>query len=460
MDITQFQVTLGTDLKPYSDTISLARCRIFYKGFNRNGGYITDEFADQLLSTIAYAPIKGIYSIDDYEDHGEKNSDGRIYGVVPKDYNLAWEDVVDEDGVMRTYATVDVLLYTALYEEANEITGKAQSMELFPPSIKGDWKILNGKKVFVYTAASFFGLQVLGEDVEPCFEGASFYSLQNSFKELIDKLEQYSMKKEEIKQMDLSKFKLSDDDKFEILFYKLNPNYTEEGNYQLDVWIMSVYDNYALVQTGYKTYERVYYTKNDETNEVMIGDREECFIVDVTDAEYKALQFIQNSNGNFENVDKVYTKGVESEEKISDFEQKIVDLENDKSTLTTERDELNGKVEEFTRLNSTLNETVETLNAQADEAKATIETLEAFKLSVETAKKNAVIEKYSKQLSDEVTKSYQEKLSDYTVESLEKELAFELVKTNPALFTAASGFVPKPQETKWKILDQYENKNK
>jgi hypothetical protein len=124
--ITDFPVTLYGNLEKYSETISKGRCRIFYKYGNRNGTYITDEFAEKLLASVPYAPVKGIYDEydEDYTDHGAKRSDGRIYGIVPAEPNVTWEDHEDDDGVVRTYACVDVLIYTGIYTEANEIIGK------------------------------------------------------------------------------------------------------------------------------------------------------------------------------------------------------------------------------------------------------------------------------------------------------------------------------------------------
>ena len=89
-----FPVVLFGKLEPINETISKGRCRIFYKGPNRNGSYITDRFAEKLLKSLPYTPIKGIYDqyASDYEDHGEKNSDGRIYGIVPENPNVTWEE--------------------------------------------------------------------------------------------------------------------------------------------------------------------------------------------------------------------------------------------------------------------------------------------------------------------------------------------------------------------------------
>lgn len=184
----EFPVTVYGNLEKYNETISKGRCRIFYKYGNRNGTYITDEFADILLSSIPYAPVKGIYEGDegDYTDHGTARSQGRIYGIVPENPNITWEDHEDEDGVVRTYACVDVLIFTGLYTEASTIIGKSQSMEIYPPSIKGAWKIINGKKYYVFESGHFLGLQVLGDTIEPCFEGAAFFALYQDLKKMVD----------------------------------------------------------------------------------------------------------------------------------------------------------------------------------------------------------------------------------------------------------------------------------
>ena len=67
----EFPVTVYGQLEKYNDVLSKARVRIFYKYENRNGTYITDEFAEHLLSTLSYAPVKGIYNGEDYTDHGQ-----------------------------------------------------------------------------------------------------------------------------------------------------------------------------------------------------------------------------------------------------------------------------------------------------------------------------------------------------------------------------------------------------
>jgi hypothetical protein len=120
-------VTLYGELEPYNEVLSKCRVRIFYRGLNRNRTYISEDFAQQLINSLPYTPIKGIFDSDevDFKDHGKKNNEGRIYGVVMADPNFAWEEHEDCDGVVRKYACADVLLYTALYSEAKLIPGSS-----------------------------------------------------------------------------------------------------------------------------------------------------------------------------------------------------------------------------------------------------------------------------------------------------------------------------------------------
>lgn len=472
-NISSFPVTIYGDLSKYNDVISKGRCRIFYKYDNRNGTYITDEFADKLLNTIAYAPIKGIYSEEeeDYEDHGLERDSGRIYGVVPKDYNLAWEEHLDEDGILRTYACVDVLLYTAIYEEASEIIGKSQSMELYDKSIVGKWEFINGKKFFVYEDACFLGLQVLGDSVEPCFEGAAFYNLYNSFSEFMKILEEKELHIEDKKQggnlMFKINFKLSDNQKFEAIWSLLNPNFTEEGGYEVDYSIYEIYDNYAVVK-NYKEniYERVEYVKDDASDSITLGKKRRCYILDVTEEEKIALEALQKINsGNYEKIDEkvaeAFSKNEEFEEKINSLEEEVVNFETKKeefektiSTLEIEKDKANANFESS-------KEAISQLEYELKELKENKEALESFKAGVELKNKQAILDSYSNILSAEILDKYSEKLSEFEEESLDKELAYELKKANPAFYTVSKpGYVPKdePRDGLEELLMKYSKK--
>lgn len=423
MNKFEFPVTIYGNLEKYNDVTSKARCRIFYKYGNRNGTYITDEFAEKLLSTIAYAPVKGIFEYDDYTDHGTRRSEGRIYGIVPENYNLTWEAHVDEDGVERTYACVDVIIFTALYKEANDIIGKSQSMELYEPSLQYHKQIIEGQQYIVFDAGCFLGLQVLGDEVEPCFEGAAFFSLRENIEQAISKIQEltntFTKKggKEEVK----VNFKLSDGDKYEQIFDLLNTNFNEEGNWTVTYGIGEIYDDYALVYNlETKEVFRAYYQKGEDT--VTLGDMKKVYVIDVTEEEKVTVDTLRRLNGEtYEKVEPVLESAKENFEKISELEGKKVELENSVSTLNTEKSAL----EEKFNLSQGENEIL----------KNEIEALKSYKLGIEKEQKESVLSEYENQLSDEILNSYKEKINEYSVIDLDKELAYELKKANISAFT-------------------------
>ena len=435
--IKEFPVTIYGNLKELNPVLSKARCRIFYKYENRNGTYITDEFAQKLISSLPYTPVKGIYDNfdEDYTDHGLKRDLGRIYGIVPENPNFSWEKHLDEDEIEREYACCDVYIFTALYEEASQIVGKSQSMELYPPSIKGDWAIINGKKLFKFEDGCFLGLQILGDDVEPCFEGAAFFTFYNDLKNAIKKLERYSLDsniKGGKSEMTKLNFKLSDSQKHDAIWVLLNDKYTEESNWEVSYTILDIYDDYALVysyEAG--SYERVYYTKNDETDSVELGARKKCYVIDITEEEKTALEALRAFNGGtYEKIDENIQEINTIKQQNSEFSTKIEELNNTVSTLTTERDT---SVENYN-------------NAQAQISTLTneLETLKDYKNSVETQEKEQVIASYSELLNNEILDSYKSKISEYSsATELDKELAYELKKTNLEVFTKTPQYLPK-----------------
>lgn len=176
---TNFVATVYGNLVPLNNSaLSKARLKIFYKGMNRNGSYINEEIAEKLISTLPGTPVVGYYDSDkdDFLGHVSPESN-RAYGFVPEEMNFKWEMFLDPDGVYRTYACTDIILWTGRYPIASKIVGKSHSMELNPDTVEGEWVEHDDEYYFEFTNAEFFGLCVLGEEYEPCFEGSSFYEL-------------------------------------------------------------------------------------------------------------------------------------------------------------------------------------------------------------------------------------------------------------------------------------------
>ena len=74
----RLDISLYGDMTKVNDITSKCRVRIFYKGLNRNRTFISEEFANKLIASLPYVPIKGIFDKDDvdYTAHGWKNSAG------------------------------------------------------------------------------------------------------------------------------------------------------------------------------------------------------------------------------------------------------------------------------------------------------------------------------------------------------------------------------------------------
>lgn len=414
----------------FNEISSKGRARIFYKGKNRNGTYITDEFAEKLVSTLPYTPVKGIWDEEksDFLDHGTSRTQGKIYGVVLADPNFAWEEHEDEDGVIRTYGCADVMIYDEIYPEAKEILGKALSMELHPKKSRGAWTSIDGERYYQFYDGAFAGLQALGDDVTPCFEGAQFFSLLKDLQELYIKIQEYNLSTGGKSAMSKLNFKLSDSEKFDIIWQAINPNYTEEGEWAINACVCEVYDGYALCY-DYEAgeYFRQCYEKNEDN--VVVGERVKCFILDVSEEEYAALNALRAMNGEtFAKVDEAFS---------------TLQSENDNYSNTVA--ENNTTIEQLNASLTTLNETVESVKSELEVANSNLETanteleaLKDYKYQIEKSAKEEVINKYAAKLSDEVVETYTANIDNYTITDLEKDLSYELVKATPSLFTLQS----------------------
>lgn len=440
---TTLDVSLFGQPEQITNTLSKCRVRIFYKGMNRNRTFISEDFANQLIASLPYAPVKGIFDKDtlDYEDHGEDNTDGRIYGLVMADPNFAWEDYKDEDGVVRTYACADVLLYTGLYSEAKLIPRKSQSMEIYRKTLQGEWRIGEDKQPYYYfLSGELVGLQSLGDDVEPCFEGAAFFTKANidELKTLMAEIEKFT-KKEEKNKMDKALFRISDDEKADILFNLINPNFNEEGNWEFNGFVTKVYDDYALCMNK-NGYSRVYYTKDGDN--ITLGKSVPVKIVDVTENEYTALETIKAVGGTYEATQEKYEDTMEKIGALeTEFNTTKTSLEEQITTLETTKTEYENKISEqettisdFTsKIKVLKNEKVELENKVSDITNEN-KSLVAFKKAVETNQKKAILAKYDQYLSESAIADFNNKIDDFSVEDFKKEVCTAAVESDPAIF--------------------------
>ena len=124
-------------LLPTSDPeLFLGKVRAFYKYSNRNGSYITDSYAEKLAKSAYNKPVIGYYDVyqQDFQGH-EGPEKAKAYGfVIPN--SLTWTDHLDEDGITRSYATYEILVWAKYWEEASKLFTKTQSMEIDPETVR------------------------------------------------------------------------------------------------------------------------------------------------------------------------------------------------------------------------------------------------------------------------------------------------------------------------------------
>lgn len=183
------------NLQPLDINPLMSKCeiKVLYIGENRNHSFITKDVATEMSKTLRGAPIVGYYKEEnqDFRDHGDQiiiDEKGiqfkcltKPYGFVSPDAKVWFQKFEDTDGfgnkIVREYLMTTGFLWTGQFEEAKLATeqGRPHSMELDKDTLDGYWsENVNTKmELFIVNDAIFSKLCILGDDVEPCFEGSS-----------------------------------------------------------------------------------------------------------------------------------------------------------------------------------------------------------------------------------------------------------------------------------------------
>ena len=183
-------------VKEISPLVGKGMCKVCYVGqdANRNGTVITKELATEMGSKLPGSPVVGFFDEEDRDFKGHereiivKNGKFEVlditrpYGFVPTDANV-WFEKYDDEGTIHEYLCCDVYIWTGVYPESQRILdrGNNQSMEI--REISGFWTNddKTNARIFIYNEALIEKLCILGENVEPCFEGASITKPENQF---------------------------------------------------------------------------------------------------------------------------------------------------------------------------------------------------------------------------------------------------------------------------------------
>lgn len=188
--------------------VSQCQIKVLYVGENRNGTVISKAVAAEMGKKLPGSPIVGYYNKEDQDFEGHNKDiewNGETYDIIDmtKPYGFIGENAhvwfqkfQDEDGVIRDYLLTEGYIWSGIYPESQRIIDKGnnQSMELDKDTLQGNWGISNKNngRVFIINDATITKLCILGENFEPCFEGAQItgsaqfgeYSLQNDLSKL------------------------------------------------------------------------------------------------------------------------------------------------------------------------------------------------------------------------------------------------------------------------------------
>lgn len=391
------------NLQPLEINPLMSKCeiKVLYVGENRNHSYITKEVAADMAKTLRGAPIVGYYKEDkeDFADHGEQvifddegikfNCLTKPYGFVAPDAKVWFQEFEDTDDfgnkITREYLMTTGYLWTGQYEEAKRVIekGNGQSMELDEDTLDGHWSTdsKSGMDFFIINDAIFSKLCILGEDVEPCFEGASVTAPQVS--------RSFTKVDENFKQ---TLFTMMQDLKFAL-----------EGGKDMELE-EKVTNEEEITEAAEEVVEE------NETEEVIENEdsieTETTSIEEAPAAEYEAEEAEEGETPS-EEIDEPAEEKETEETTEPEVEAEEAEIEEEEVAEESEPETVS--VEEYSAL------------------KAKYEELLTFKNAIEKEKKENLINSFW-MLSDEDKKDVKENIDNYSLDDIEAKLSIICVR--------------------------------
>lgn len=378
------------DIQEFAHSSLISKCAIkvcyVQDTPNRNNTVITKEVAKQMAPSLRGAAIVGYYDEEaqDFAGHERElvfDEDGnprlkeltRPYGFVDINADVWFQHFQDSDGVVREYLCTEGYIWTGAYPESQRILekGNNQSMELSEKNLSGSWANCNksGNRFFIINEAIIEKLCILGENVEPCFEGAQ---IKNTF--------------------------------------SLEDQFAEFRNVM-----------FSLISEIKKTLKGGVEDMNEEIKDVVITE-EETILEEVEYAKKDDEKETEEEPGKEEKTseedeEKEETSEEEDKKKKPEYSldeiPEYVELLNKYAALETERDNLQTAI-------AMSNTTLDTLNAE-------IATLREFKLAKEREEKQAMINSFY-MLSAEDKQDVIENIDNYSLNDIEAKLAVICVR--------------------------------
>ena len=390
--------------------VSKCEIKVLYVGENRNRSFISKEVAIEMAQTLPGCPIVGYYieNKEDFGDHGEQiiiDGEGvkfkkltKPYGFIAPDSKIWFQEFQDTDEfgntTIREYLMTEGYLWTGQYEECKRVidNGNPQSMELDEKTLKGHWSTNTNKGVefFIINDAMFSKLCILGEDVEPCFEGAS------------------------VTAPDISS-KFSKDDSFiPSLFSMIEQLKTtlQEGGYIMDGQTTQAVEETVVTEEVKDTEFQVIEGATEEAAEVEETVVEENF----SEIKDNVIETVMDEN---QDTIEEFKKAEEDEKSEEKEEDKKTSEDEDEETFKCGKDDK----EKYSLLEEELSE----LKNQYALLEAEVQELRNFKAEAEDAQKDEMINSFC-MLSDEDKADVIENKSKYSLDEIEAKLSVICVR--------------------------------
>lgn len=405
------------NLAPNAINPNVSQCeiKVLYLGKNRNGFYIDRAAAESMAETLPGTPIVGAYhkDIDDFGDHGNiiHIENGEIsfscatvpYGFVAPDAKVWFQNFTDTDEfdnkIERTYLMTTGYLWVGQYPEIERCLseGMGQSMEL--DDMDGHWATDSSQDIdfFIINDAIFTKLCVLGDKVEPCFEGAAVTAPTVSA----------NFSKENFT---TTLFSMMEDLK----------NMTQKGGLK-----MNLENESELVEETPVVEEKELHVEEPVVEEPVTEEPET-----ESEEDSSAEDFAKKKKEEDEEEDKTEESDDEENEETTDEEnEETVDEEEDEDDKKKKKSqhsvESNVSVEEVEQLRNQVAEFQVTIDQMNEE----LVSLREFKLARDNADKDELIAKYF-MLSDEDKAEISAHKEQFSLAEIESQLALLYVQKN------------------------------
>ena len=415
------------DIQPYNPLISQCTIKVLYLGKNRNGSFIDKNTAIQMANSLPCTPIVGAWrkDVEDFGDHGHVITieDGEIkfacktvpYGVVAPDARVWFQKFNDIDDfgneIEREYMMTTGYLWTGQFPEVQKVIdeGQSQSMELDEEHLDGHWAndAKSGMDFFIINDAVFSKLCILGDDVEPCFEGASVLGgVDNNYTEGTEFTHTlYTM----IKQLQ------------DIIGAKEGGKNMPEKPEELEAAEVVT----EFVAGSGKNEEPQKETKDSEAKkdeETPSEKAEPATDHAVKDEKQEEEQVAEEEKKKEQTEAKKRKCALEDEEKKDEVPEQ--EKTEEKKPETEHSVEQESVAEVATYVAPTI-----ALEQENEKLRSELESLRQFKLSIEREQKDALIAKYH-MLSDEDKADVVAHKDEYTLEQIDEKLALIYVRKN------------------------------